>query len=189
LYWRVGYVVSRKVIYRCHKADGSVGLLGVGFPDPIGNTNSWIVEAYQRGMIPAPVFSLTLGRYLSNGLTEGSLMVIGGYDEDQIDGTLNWIHTSGNIHVQVPMDGVIVNGVTLVRQDGLPMEAIIDVIPSYVSAKSSPVPGESLSVPSISFKRSMISLVGLKFQVNLDTMNSPAIRLQASDFNSAAKIT
>ena len=113
--------------------DGSVGLLGVGFSDPeFGTANSWILEAYQRELIPSPVYSLTLGRYDSNSLSEGSLMVIGGYDEEQVDGALNWIHTSGNIHVQVPMDGVIVNGVTLVREDGLPMQAIIDVLPKYL---------------------------------------------------------
>jgi len=59
-------------------------------------------------------------------------MVIGGYDVDQVDGPINWIHTSGKFHVQIPLDGVLINGVTLVRQDGLPMEAIIDVS-SYLS--------------------------------------------------------
>jgi hypothetical protein len=148
--------------------DGSVGLLGVGFSDPqFGTASSWILEAYQRELIPSPVYSLTLGRYDSNTLsedstlTEGSLMVIGGYDEEQVNGAINWIHTSGNIHVQVPMEGLIINGVTLVREDGLPMQAIIDVLPKYfILANNSPVPEESLSHLKMSYKRSTTSLVG-----------------------------
>jgi Eukaryotic aspartyl protease len=86
------------------------------------------VEAYQRSLIPAPVFSLALGRYLQTaGVTHGSLMVIGGYDEDLVDGDINFISCSGDLHPQIPMDGIIVNGKTLKRADGKPMEAIIDV--------------------------------------------------------------
>jgi Eukaryotic aspartyl protease len=54
-------------------------------------------------------------------------MVVGGYDEDVVDGSINWIPTSGVVHVQVPMDGVIVNGFTIQKSDNTPMQAIIDV--------------------------------------------------------------
>jgi hypothetical protein len=54
-------------------------------------------------------------------------MIVGGYDEDLVDGPINWIPTSGYVHVQVPMDGVIINGVTVKKSDNTPMQAIIDV--------------------------------------------------------------
>jgi len=56
-------------------------------------------------------------------------MVIGGYDQDLVDGPITWIKCSGSKHVQIPLDGVIVNGVTIKRTDNRPMQAIIDVIP------------------------------------------------------------
>lgn len=89
--------------------------------------NSWIVEAYQRSLIPAPAFSLSLGRYTEKSTSDGSLMVIGGYDESLVDGAINWIKCSATVHVQIPLDGIIVNGVTIKRVDNQPMQAIIDV--------------------------------------------------------------
>ena len=106
----------------------SIGILGVGFPDESTHGQSWIAEAYRRSLIPAPVYALTLGRYQSKDITDGSLMVIGGYDQDLVDGPITWIKCSGSIHFQIPMDGVIVNGQTIKRADNRPMEAIIDVV-------------------------------------------------------------
>lgn len=105
----------------------SVGIIGVGFPNAGTNGQSWIAEAYYRSLIPAPVFSLTLGRFQSKGVTDGSLMVIGGYDQDLVDGSITWIKCSGSLHFQIPMDGIIFNGQTMKRADNLPMQAIIDV--------------------------------------------------------------
>jgi len=104
----------------------SIGILGIGFPQSDVPVQSWIIEAYDRALIPAPVYMLALGRYNSDN-TDGSVLVIGGYDESLVQGDLNWISCSGDFHVQIPMDGVIVNDYTVVRQDGAPMQAIIDV--------------------------------------------------------------
>lgn len=70
---------------------------------------------------------LSLGRYQTGGTTVGSLIVIGGYDADLIDGEINWVACSAVYHVQIPLDGIIVNGYTVKRTDGLPMQTIIDV--------------------------------------------------------------
>ena len=89
------------------------------------------MEAYQRSLIPAPAFSLYFGRYsdfVSGQRTDGNLMVIGGYDQDLVDGEINWIRCSGTKHPQIPMDAIIVNGRTLKRRDAQPMQAIIDVM-------------------------------------------------------------
>jgi hypothetical protein len=108
----------------------SIGILGVGFSDPKSLGQSWIAEAYQRSLIPAPVFSLALGRYDPDPahITDGSLMIIGGYDQDLVDGSITWINCSGSIHFQIPLDGIIVNGHTIKREGNLPMQAIIDVV-------------------------------------------------------------
>jgi Eukaryotic aspartyl protease len=87
------------------------------------------VEAYDRSLIPAPAYSLSLGRY-GDESSSGSLMVVGGYDADLVDGDINWIKCTGDAHLQIPMDGIIVNGVTIQRNDSEPMQAIIDVLPS-----------------------------------------------------------
>lgn len=108
----------------------SIGIIGLGIPQQNNAGQSWILEAYQRSLIPSPAYSLTLGRYQSQGTTDGSLMVIGGYDEDLVDGSITWITCSGSTHVQIPLDGVIVNGVTIKRSDSLPMQAIVDVFPA-----------------------------------------------------------
>ena len=105
----------------------SIGIIGLGFSDPNAPGQPWIAEAYYRSLIPAPVYSLTLGRYQSTD-TDGSLMVIGGYDEDLVEGPITWIKCSGSIHFQIPLDGIIVNGETIKRSDNLPMQAIIDVV-------------------------------------------------------------
>ena len=110
----------------------SIGILGIGFPQSNVPVQSWIVEAYDRSLIPAPVYMLALGRYDSNEETDGSVLVIGGYDESLIQGELNWISCSANFHVQIPMDGVIVNDYTVVRGDGAPMQAIVDVQPYVI---------------------------------------------------------
>jgi hypothetical protein len=57
-------------------------------------------------------------------------MVIGGYDQSLVDGGINWIKCSATAHPQIPLDGIIVNGVTIKRVDNRPMQAIIDVIPT-----------------------------------------------------------
>jgi len=78
------------------------------------------------------VYSFVLGRYSDiqqNLDTDGSLLIIGGYDEDLVDGEINWIKCSGDRHPQIPMDGIILNGQTLKRDDNLPFQAYIDVIP------------------------------------------------------------
>lgn len=106
-------------------SDYSIGIIGLGFGYKTDLT-PWIVEAYQRSHIPAPAYSLTLGRY-SDSESDGSLLVIGGYDTDLVDGVINWIRSTSNIHFQIPMDGIIVNGVTIKRKDNRPMQAIIDV--------------------------------------------------------------
>ena len=54
-------------------------------------------------------------------------MVIGGYDKSIVDGEINWVDCDGSFHVQVPLDGIIVNGHTIKRVDNFPMQAIIDV--------------------------------------------------------------
>lgn len=108
-------------------SDISIGIIGIAFPDPESPAGSWVIEAYQKSLIPSPSYSLILGRYQSKGITDGSLLVVGGYDEDLVQGSINWIPTSGSIHVQVPMGGVIVNGFTIKKVDNTPMEAIIDV--------------------------------------------------------------
>jgi Eukaryotic aspartyl protease len=59
-------------------------------------------------------------------------MVIGGYDEDLVDGAINWVPCSATVHVQVPLDGIIINGYTIQRSDNFPMQAIIDVFPLEV---------------------------------------------------------
>lgn len=108
--------------------DFSIGILGLGFPD--SSIPSWIVEAYQRSLIPAPAFSLNFGRYIdynSGQPTDGNLLVIGGYDQDLVDGSINWIKCSGTKHFQIPLDGIILNGDTIERRDNLPLQAIIDV--------------------------------------------------------------
>jgi hypothetical protein len=115
---------------------------------------SWIKEAYSRSLIPAPAFSLTLGRYLSEGVSDGSLLVIGGYDTDLVDGSITWVHCSGTTHVQIPLDGIVINGMTIKRSDGLPMEAIIDVYPPHLcrliqSGTGGFIPGPSNVVQAI----------------------------------------
>ena len=188
MFWRARLHLPGKVIFRRNEPDDSVGILGVGFPNPSGPTNSWILEAYERDLIPSAVYSLTLGRFDSNGLTEGSLMIIGGYDEDQITGPINWIHTSGSVHVQVPMDGIILNGATLKRQDGLPMQAIIDVTSRSDDTDLSPAPVVLSSAPPVSFKRSTKSWVGFPIQTDQDSGHSLAILLQPLASNSVGKI-
>ena len=77
-----------------------------------------------------PAYALSFGRFADEvwgGETDGNLMVIGGYDADIVDGEINWIRCSSNIHPQIPMDGIIVNGVTIKRADNRPFQAIIDV--------------------------------------------------------------
>src|SRR5271170_6102058 len=105
----------------------SIGIMGIGFPQPNNPAPSWIVEAYQRSLIPAPVYSLALGRIQPNGVNDGSLIVIGGYDEDLVQGPINYIKCSGSVHFQIPLDAIIVHGETIKRADGRPMQAIIDV--------------------------------------------------------------
>lgn len=111
----------------------SIGIIGVGFPHPEIPGQNWIAEAYHRSLIPAPVYSLVLGRYQPADLTDGSLMIIGGYDEDLVDGPLTWVPCSGTSHAQIPLDGIIVNGQTIKRADNRPMQAIIDVFPSPIN--------------------------------------------------------
>src|SRR2546430_10726651 len=97
--------------------EDSIGIIGIGFPHGSNApAPSWIVEAYRRSIIPAPAYSLSLGRYadqVSGASTDGSLMVIGGYDSDLVDGTINWINCSSSVHPQIPLDGLIVNGNTI----------------------------------------------------------------------------
>jgi len=188
VFWRTRLHVPGKVIFHHDEPDYSIGILGVGFSQPSSPTNSWILEAYGRDLIPAPVYSLTLGRFDSKGLTDGSLMVIGGYDEDQINGPINWIHTSGNIHVQVPMDGIILNGVTIKRQDNLPMQAIIDVTPSSNDAEFSLAPEVLSSAPLMLSKRSMKSWVGFLSQIVEDSGNLLATLSRTLASNLVAKI-
>lgn len=107
--------------------DSSVGIIGLGFPEAQIPGQNWISEAYHRSLIPAPVYSLILGRYRPPDLTDGSLLVIGGYDEDLVDGELTWINCSSSVRTQIPLDAIIVNGKTIKRVDNRPMEAIIDV--------------------------------------------------------------
>lgn len=110
--------------------EDSIGIIGIGFPHGSNApAPSWIVEAYKRSIIPAPAYSLSLGRYAdqaSGTSTDGSLMVIGGYDSDLVDGAINWINCSASVHPQIPLDGLIVNGNTIKRVDNKPMQAIID---------------------------------------------------------------
>jgi cathepsin D len=106
----------------------SIGIIGIGFPHS-SVAPSWIVEAYRRSLIPAPAYALSLGRYsdkISGQSSDGSLMVIGGYDQDLVNGTINWINCSAAVHPQIPLDGIIVNGNTIKRVDNRPMQAIID---------------------------------------------------------------
>ena len=106
----------------------SIGIIGIGFPYS-SIAPSWIVEAYRRSIIPAPAYALSFGRYadeISGKSSDGSLMVVGGYDQDLVDGDLNWINCSAAVHVQIPMDGIIINGNTIKRVDNQPMQAIID---------------------------------------------------------------
>jgi Eukaryotic aspartyl protease len=112
-------------------AKDSIGIIGIGFPQGGVNATApcWIVEAYKRSIIPAPAYSLSLGRYtdqVSGTSTDGSLLVIGGYDPDLVDGAINWINCSASIHPQIPLDGLVVNGNTIKRVDNKPMQAIID---------------------------------------------------------------
>ena len=108
--------------------NSSIGILGLGFPHT--SAPSFVVEAYQRSLIPAPAYSMILGRYadVSKGLgSDGSLLVLGGYDETLVDGPINWINCSATIHFQIPMDGIILNGLTIKLADNRPMQTIIDV--------------------------------------------------------------
>jgi hypothetical protein len=107
--------------------DPSVGIIGIGFPYPRAPGQNWISEAYHRSLIPAPIYSLIFGRYNPPDLTDGSLMVIGGYDEDLLEGELTWINCSESDQPQIPLDGIIVNDQIIKRVDNRPMEAIIDV--------------------------------------------------------------
>jgi len=110
-------------------SDNSIGIIGIGFPhDSIAKP--WVIEAYNRGKISAPAYALSLGRYddkTSNNPSDGSIMIIGGYDQSMIEGEVNWVRCSGNQHPQIPLDGVIINGFTVKRKDNIPMQAIIDV--------------------------------------------------------------
>jgi hypothetical protein len=107
--------------------DHSVGIIGLGFPRFETPAQNWISEAYHQSLIPAPVYSLILGRYQPPDLTDGSLLVIGGYDSDLVEGELTWINCSASNVNQIPLDAIIVNGETVKRVDNRPMEAIIDV--------------------------------------------------------------
>ena len=106
--------------------------MGLGFPDTQNVGTNWVAEAYRRSLIPAPAYSLILGRYDSDTTTDGSLLILGGYDENLVVGPINWVACSATTHVQVPLDGVIINGHTIKRSDNLPMQAIIDVLLQYL---------------------------------------------------------
>jgi len=111
-------------------ANSSIGTLGIGFPFGTGGGDHWIIEAYQRSLIPAPAYSLTFARYsdyIDGQGTDGSLLVIGGYDQDLLAGPINWIPCSATKHFQIPLDGIIINNRTIERVDGQPFQTIIDV--------------------------------------------------------------
>ena len=112
----------------------SIGIMGIGIPQPHTPAQNWIVQAYEQGLIPAPAYSLILGRKQSgSGFTDGSLLVIGGYDADLLEGSIVSFPCDGASHFQIAMDAVIINGQTIKRSDGKPMQAIIDVscIPQF----------------------------------------------------------
>jgi hypothetical protein len=112
-----------------HFSPSSIGVIGIGIPDPKSPAQNWIVQAYDQGLIPAPAYSLVLGRTQpsSTGFTDGSLLVIGGYDTDLVQGDIATFACSGSTHFQIALDAIILNGVTIMRSDGKPMRAIIDV--------------------------------------------------------------
>jgi len=106
----------------------SIGFMGIGMPQRNTPAQNWIVQAYEQGLIPAPAYSLILGRDQSgSGLTDGSLLVIGGFDNDFVEGKIVSFPLHGASHFQIAMSAVIINGETIKRADGKPMRAIIDV--------------------------------------------------------------
>ena len=106
----------------------SIGFMGIGIPQRNTPAQNWIVQAYEQGLIPAPAYSLILGRDRSgSGFTDGSLLVIGGYDTDLLEGAIVSFPLHGASHFQIAMSAVIINGETITRADGKPMQAIIDV--------------------------------------------------------------
>jgi len=115
--------------------------MGIGFPDKYDAGTNWIAEAYRRSLIPAPAYSLILGRYQSSTITDGSLLILGGYDESLVNGDINWVPCSASFHVQIPLDAIIVNNHTIKRVDGRPMQAIIDVPPPRKKSDFSPARG------------------------------------------------
>uniref|UniRef100_A0A8D0ZF76 Peptidase A1 domain-containing protein n=1 Tax=Sus scrofa TaxID=9823 RepID=A0A8D0ZF76_PIG len=97
------------------------GVLGLGYPSlAIQGTTPVFDNLRKQGQIPEPVFAL----YLSTNTKKGSVLMIGGVDNNFFTGNLKWVPLSARNYWQITLDRITWRGVVVGCTRGC--QAIVD---------------------------------------------------------------